>query len=214
MSLIAIICSCAGSLLLRGLSPSCGEWELLCSCGAWASHHDGFSWCGVQALGRQASVAATPGLWSTGSTVVGQGPSCSVVCGIFPDQGSNPCFLYSEANSLLLSHQGSPTCNFCFTCAFHNMNNISLPHFAKWSELLQRMIRLKVRWVCQQKWLWIWRSWFLAHLLVKLDSEGSYELRPHLVCDLQFFISWKLLIFLAASSLWSLWSPFRFSKMV
>ena len=29
-----------------------------------------------------------------GSVVVAQGPSCSVACGIFPDQGSNPCPLH------------------------------------------------------------------------------------------------------------------------
>ena len=38
-------------------------------------------------------------LWSTGSRradsiVVAHGPSCSVACGIFPDQGSNPCPLH------------------------------------------------------------------------------------------------------------------------
>ena len=36
------------------------------------------------------------------------GLSCSVACGIFPDQGSNPCFLHWQVDSLPLSHQGSP----------------------------------------------------------------------------------------------------------
>ena len=35
---------------------SCSEWWLLSSCGAWASHCSGFSFCGAQALGVQASV--------------------------------------------------------------------------------------------------------------------------------------------------------------
>ena len=40
-----------------------------------------------------------PLLWSTGSrragsVVVAHGPSCSAACGIFPDQGSNPCPLH------------------------------------------------------------------------------------------------------------------------
>ena len=35
------------------------------------------------------------------------GPSCFVACGIFRDQGSNPPFLYWQADSELLSHQGS-----------------------------------------------------------------------------------------------------------
>ena len=34
--------------------------------------------------------------------------SCSVACGIFPNQGSNPCLLHWQADSLPLSHQGSP----------------------------------------------------------------------------------------------------------
>ena len=29
-----------------------------------------------------------------GSVVVAHGPSCSTACGIFPDQGSNPCPLH------------------------------------------------------------------------------------------------------------------------
>ena len=33
---------------------------------------------------------------------------CSVACGIFPDQGSNPWVLHWQADSLPLSHQGSP----------------------------------------------------------------------------------------------------------
>ena len=33
--------------------------------------------------------------------------SFSVACGIFPDQGWNPCFLHWQVDSLPLSHQGS-----------------------------------------------------------------------------------------------------------
>ena len=52
-------------------------------------------------------------LWSTGSrragsVVVAHGPSCSTACGIFPDQGSNPCPLHWQADSQPLHHQGSP----------------------------------------------------------------------------------------------------------
>ena len=55
-------------------------------------------------------------LWSTGSrcagsVVVAHRPSCSAACGIFPDQGSNPCPLHWQADSQPLCHQGSPvTC--------------------------------------------------------------------------------------------------------
>ena len=52
-------------------------------------------------------------LWSTGSrragsVVVAHGPSCSTACGIFQDQGSNPCPLHWQADSQPLRHQGSP----------------------------------------------------------------------------------------------------------
>ena len=43
-----------------------------------------------------------------GSVVVAHGPSCSAACGIFPDQGSNPCPLNWQADSQPLRHQGSP----------------------------------------------------------------------------------------------------------
>ena len=36
------------------------------------------------------------------------GLSCSAACGIFPDQGSNPCPLPWQADSQPLRHQGSP----------------------------------------------------------------------------------------------------------
>ena len=47
-----------------------------------------------------------------GSVVVAHGLSCSAACGIFPDQGSNPCPLHWQADSQPLRHQGSPVCKF------------------------------------------------------------------------------------------------------
>ena len=44
-----------------------------------------------------------------GSVVVAHRLSCSMACGIFPDQGSNPCPLHWQADSQPLRHQGSPT---------------------------------------------------------------------------------------------------------
>ena len=43
-----------------------------------------------------------------GSATVAHRPSCSVACGILPDQGSNPCPLHWQADSQPLRHQGSP----------------------------------------------------------------------------------------------------------
>ena len=60
------------------------------------------------------TVAASPVARSTGSrragsVVVSHGPSCSAACGIFPDQGSNPCALHWQADSQPLRHQGNPS---------------------------------------------------------------------------------------------------------
>ena len=64
------------------------------------------------------SLSRPPLLRSTGSrragsAIVAQGPSRSAACGIFPDQGSNPCPLHWQADSQPLRHQGSPIILFC-----------------------------------------------------------------------------------------------------
>ena len=71
-------------------------------------HCSGFSCCGAQALGAQASVVAARGLQSAGSVVVAHGLSCSLACGIFLDHCSNPCPLHWQVDSQPLHHQGSP----------------------------------------------------------------------------------------------------------
>ena len=55
-----------------------------------------------------ASLGGSTGSRCAGSVVVAHGPSCSVACRIFPDQGSNPCPLHWQADSQPLRHQGSP----------------------------------------------------------------------------------------------------------
>ena len=67
--------------------------------------------CAGLSLSRPLLLRST-GSRRTGSVVVAHGPSCSAACGIFPDQGSNPCPLHWQANSQPLRHQGSPTCIF------------------------------------------------------------------------------------------------------
>ena len=58
------------------------------SCGTCALERTGFSGCGVWAQE----------LWLAGSVVVVHGLSCSAACGIFLDQGSNPCPLHWQAD--------------------------------------------------------------------------------------------------------------------
>ena len=79
--------------------------------------------CAGLSLSRPLLLRST-GSKRAGSVVVAHGPSCSAACGIFPDQGSNPCPLHWQADSQPLRHQGSPmgflSCSidlhFCF-CA-------------------------------------------------------------------------------------------------
>ena len=67
------------------------------------------SWCGGHSSSRCAGHSSSrcaglslsrplllrgTGSRRAGSVIVAHGPSCSVACGIFPDQGSNPCPLH------------------------------------------------------------------------------------------------------------------------
>ena len=80
---------------VRGLSPVA------------ASGGHSSSRCAGLSLSRPLSLRST-GSRRAGSAAVAHGPSCSVACGIFPDQGSNPCPLHWQADSQPLRHQGSP----------------------------------------------------------------------------------------------------------
>ena len=76
-------------------------WPLL----LWStgSRHTSFSSCNTQAqqLWLTGSRAQAWQLWLTGL-------SCSVVCGIFLDQGLNLCPLHWQADSQPLRHEGRP----------------------------------------------------------------------------------------------------------
>ena len=63
------------------------------------------------------SLVGSTGSRYAGSVVVAHGPSGSAACGIFPDQGSNPCSLHWQAGSQPLRHQGSPSL-VCFKIYF------------------------------------------------------------------------------------------------
>ena len=63
--------------------------------------------CAGLSLSRPLLLRST-GSRRAGSVNVAHGPSCSAACGIFPEQGSNPCPLHWQADSQPLSHQGSP----------------------------------------------------------------------------------------------------------
>ena len=69
------------------------------------------SQCAGLSLSRPLLLRST-GSRRAGSVVVVHGPSRSMACGIFPDQGSNPCPLHWQADSQPLRHQGSPDISF------------------------------------------------------------------------------------------------------
>ena len=62
------------------------------------------------------SLVGSIGSRRAGSVVVAHGPSCSAACGIFPDQGLNPCPLHWQADSQPLHHQGSPSYLYFKVC--------------------------------------------------------------------------------------------------
>ena len=67
--------------------------------------------CAGLSLSPSLSLRST-GSRRAGSAIVAHGPSRSAACGIFPDQGLNPCPLHWQADSRPLRHQGSPTNTF------------------------------------------------------------------------------------------------------
>ena len=93
--LIYLFLLCWVFVSVRGLSP------------VVASGGHSSSWCAGFSLSRPLLLRST-GSRRAGSVVVAHGLSCSAACGIFPDQGSNPCPLHWQADSQPLSHQGSP----------------------------------------------------------------------------------------------------------
>ena len=90
---------------VRGLSP------------AVASGGHSSSRCAGLSLSRPLLLRST-GSRRAGSVVVAHRPSCSVACGIFPDQGSNPCPPHWQADSQPLRHQGSPEQNLLKSLIF------------------------------------------------------------------------------------------------
>ena len=82
------------------------------SCGKW-----GPLFIAVCRLLSRPLLLRSTGSRHAGSVVVAHGPSCSAACGIFPDQGLNPCPLHWQADSQPLRHQGSP-CMYLFELWF------------------------------------------------------------------------------------------------
>ena len=81
--------------------------------------------CAGLSLSRPLLLRST-GSRCAGSAIVAHGPSRSVACGIFPDQGSHPCPLHWQADSQPLRHQGSPSPGF-FKCYIFKVSIYCIP---------------------------------------------------------------------------------------
>ena len=84
----------------QGYPPGAADWLLLSQSMVSRVHE-------LQQLKHVGSVG-----WLPGSITVVLGLSYCLAHGIFPDQGSNPCLPHRQADSLPLSHQGSPSTRF------------------------------------------------------------------------------------------------------
>ena len=114
LKFILFIFGCVGSSFsVRGLSLV----------GASGGHSS--SRCTGLSLSRPLFLRST-GSRRAGSVVVAHGRSCSAACGIFPDQGSNPCPLHWQADSQPLRRQGSTQHAFL---TFHNLFRVNIEPF-------------------------------------------------------------------------------------
>ena len=111
------LCFCA-----RAFS-SCGKWGPL-----------------FIAVRRPLTIAASPvaehRLQMRRLSNYGSRARCSVACGIFPDQGLNPCPLHWQADSQPLRHQGSPTLTFFVPIVLLCKNVIYIHFLTLYSVLL------------------------------------------------------------------------------
>ena len=106
---------------VRGLSPVAASW----------GHSS--SRCAGLSLSRPLLLRST-GSRRTGSVIVAHGPSRSAACGIFPEQGSNPCPLHWQADSQPLRHQGSPYSHFFYKKSCCN-TTIALQEYSQTSNI-------------------------------------------------------------------------------
>ena len=89
---------------VRAFSSSCEQGllfvvvrELLLAVASLVAQHR-LQARGLQQLWHAGSVVVAHGLQNAGSVVVAHRLSCSVACGIFPDQGSNLCPLHWQVD--------------------------------------------------------------------------------------------------------------------
>ena len=99
--------------------------------------------CAGLSLSRPLLLRST-GSRRAGSVIVAHGPICSAACGIFPDQGSNPCPLLWQADSQPLRHQGSPSfvflINELYTLLKKTWSSVISPFLDNFQQLWNRLM--------------------------------------------------------------------------
>ena len=158
------------------------------------SHCSGLSY-GARALGLMGSAVAAPWLQNTGSIVMAHGLRCSTACGIFLDQGLNPCLLNWQEDSLPLSHQASPKVILNFKGKFV---------FLKTSEGLE--------WVFWKRCVTLHIQSYLLVFLMRSKNRVKFKLlRKIKLADLNKFLS-QLSPYLHSDSLFPRHTEFLHSR--
>ena len=98
------------------------------------------SWCAGLSLSRPLLLRGT-GSRRAGSVVVAHGPSCSAACGIFPDQGLNPCPLHWQADSIHCATREAPLCILHLKISQFGLTSFQTLNSHRW--LLGTLLRVK-----------------------------------------------------------------------
>ena len=136
--------------------------------------------CAGLSLSRPLLLRST-GSRRAGSAIVAHRPSCSAACGIFPDQGLNPCPLHWQADSQPLRHQGSPLFIFLIIhincCELFLIMHIWLFQLSLVDSKYKNLVSVYLLWN-------IWRIW---------TSELHNCSKPHSL-SVNGIIAWTLCI--------------------
>ena len=106
LAVLDVCCFVGFSLIVATGAPlqlQCSSFSMRWPLLLWTRGHAGFCSCSAWAQQLQLS-----GSGEQVQQLVEHGLSCSMVCGIFLDRGSNLCLLHWQVDSFPLSHQRSP----------------------------------------------------------------------------------------------------------
>ena len=143
-----------------------------------------------------------------GSVVVAHGLSRSAACGIFPDQGSNPCPLHWQADSQPLRRQGSPTMRFWYSSLC--MYKIALSCWSLNFKCISNILHL---YYPHDFWFWYHICmWMISCLYVCLPLLVGFSICHFLVSSLAFsFLLREVPLAFVAKLVWWCWILLAFA---